>query len=171
VAGHFDNKPTGNFSGTPTEWREELKQVIDYLATKMRVDSKFAGGTFYIVGSRLDLKLITNIKWTLTNGQETVAGVDVEYNLGAFSSGNAYQVVASDLIEQGALYMFYVPKNEKQMTYKYFPYSYVIDKQHRDPRRPNMPSIMCTKRHTLERFTNMIAKIDIVNNIPSHNYV
>ena len=137
----------------------------------MRIDSRFSGGTFYIVGSRLDIKLISNIKWTMTQGQETVAGVEVEYNIGAFSSGNAYQVVASDLIEQGSLFMFYVPKNEKQMTYKYFPYSFVIDKQYRDPRHANMPSIMLTKRHTLERFTNMIAKIDIKNNIPSHNFV
>ena len=169
--GVFDRKPAGNFSGTPTEWNEELKQVIDHLATKMRIDSRFSGGTFYIVGSRLDIKLISNIKWTMTQGQETVAGVEVEYNIGAFSSGNAYQVVASDLIEQGSLFMFYVPKNEKQMTYKYFPYSFVIDKQYRDPRHANMPSIMLTKRHTLERFTNMIAKIDIKNNIPSHNFV
>ena len=51
------------------------------------------------------------------------------------------------------------------MTYKYYPYTFNVERGYRDPNMPNVPSLMMTKRHALEEFTPLICKITIKNNV------
>lgn len=118
--GEFDVKPAAGFSGTPTDWRRELKTVIDYWATKLKQTSAFSQGYFVVMGNRMDINLLPDIAWQFRSIQGERAGVVVDYDLGATTYNNAFQIVASDNIPQGSLRMFFVPADNEHMSYKYY---------------------------------------------------
>jgi len=60
--------------------------------------------------------------------------------------------------------MFFIPGIDRLMTYKYYPYTFNVERGYRDPNMANVPSIMMTKRHTIEEFTPLICQINILNN-------
>lgn len=163
--GEFNVIPSAGYNGTPKSWREELKTVIDYYAIKMKTDCKFHGGKFMIIGNPIDMQLLPNVDWVFNHTSDQMSGVDVSFNLGAFSGANRYEMVSSDLIPNGAFIMFFVPGIDRLMTYKYYPYTFNVERGYRDPNMPNVPSIMMTKRHTIEEFTPLICRIDIKNNV------
>lgn len=163
--GEFNLIPSAGYNGTPKSWREELKTVIDYYAIKMKTDSKFHGGKFMIIGNPLDMQLLPNVDWVFNHTSDQMSGVDVSFNLGAFSGANRYEMVSSDLVPDGAFIMFFVPGIDRLMTYKYYPYTFNVERGYRDPNMPNVPSIMMTKRHTIEEFTPLICRINIKNNV------
>jgi len=160
----FDVKPSAGFAGSPKEWREELKTVIDHMAIKMKVDTNFSGGKFVLIGNPIDMQLIPNVNWTFSGATDERGGVEVAFNIGAYSGSNRYETVSSDLVPMGRIVMFYIPSTNRQMTYKYYPYTYNVEKGYRDPNFPNVPSIMMTKRHTIEEFTPLIGDIVISGN-------
>jgi hypothetical protein len=162
--GEFNIIPSAGYNGRPKDWREELKTVIDYYAIKMKTDSKFHGGKFMIIGNPIDMQLLPNVDWVFNHTSDQMSGVDVSFNLGAFSGANRYEMVSSDLVPDGAFIMFFVPGIDRLMTYKYYPYTFNVERGYRDPNMPNVPSIMMTKRHTIEEFTPLICRIDILNN-------
>src|SRR5699024_6521857 len=90
--------------------------------------------------------------------------VEVDYSIGALSGSNRYTVVASDLVPAGELTMFFVPLTNKFMTVKYYPYTFNIVHNYLNTQNPNIPSVMMTKRHTIEEFLPMVVKIEIKNN-------
>lgn len=162
--GEFNMIPSAGYNGSPKSWREELKTIIDWHAIKMKKDSKFHGGKFMIIGSPLDMQLLPNVDWVFNHTNDQMSGVDVSFNLGAYSGSNKYELVSSDLIPDGALIMFFIPGIDRLMTYKYYPYTFNVERGYRDPNMSNVPSIMMTKRHTLEEFTPLICQINILNN-------
>jgi len=107
--GEFNMVPSAGFNGTPKAWREELKTVIDYFAIKMKTDAKFHGGKFMIIGNPIDMQIIPNVDWVFNHTSDQMSGVDVSFNLGAFSGANKYEMVSSDLVPSGAFIMFFVP--------------------------------------------------------------
>jgi len=163
--GEFNMVPSAGYNGTPKSWREELKTVIDYYAIKMKSDAKFHGGKFMIIGNPIDMQIIPNVDWVFNHTSDQMSGVDVSFNLGAFSGANKYEMVSSDLVPAGAFIMFFVPGIDRLMTYKYYPYTFNVERGYRDPNMPNVPSLMMTKRHALEEFTPLICKITIRNNV------
>lgn len=162
--GEFNMIPSAGYAGTPKSWREELKTVIDYYAIKMKRDSKFHGGKFMIIGSPLDMQILPNVDWVFNHTNDQMSGVDVSFNLGAYSGSNKYELVSSDLVPDGAFIMFFIPGIDRLMTYKYYPYTFNVERGYRDPNMPNVPSIMMTKRHAIEEFTPLICEIKILNN-------
>jgi len=160
----FDCYPSAAYAGRPKEWREELKTIIDHAALTMKRDSAFSNGKFVLMGSPVDMQLIPNVNWTFSHVTEQNAGVEVEYSLGAFSGANRYEVVSSDHWPDGTIRMIYVPNVNNQMTYKYFPYTFNVEKGYRDPNREYVPSIMMTKRHTIEELTPLACVITILHN-------
>jgi len=162
--GEFDVRPSAAFTGSPKEWREELKTVIDYFAIKMKNDSAFGQGKFVLIGNPLDLNLITNVDWVFNSVTDERGGVEVDFNIGAYSGSNRYELVASVNVPAGTIRMIFIPNTPRQMTYKYFPYTFNVEKGYLDPNRPNVPSIMMTKRHTIEELTPIAAEIQILNN-------
>lgn len=170
--GEFNMHPSAGFAGSPKEWREELKTVIDYMAISMKTDSKFSSGKFVIIGNPIDMQLIPNVNWVFTHTNEDMNGVEVGFNLGAYSGTNNYELVSSDLVRKDYLLMFFVPATDRLMTYKYYPYTFNVERGYRDPNAPNVPSIMMTKRHALEEFTPLISRIHIIGNrgtVPATN--
>jgi hypothetical protein len=163
--GEFNMVPSAGYNGTPKSWREELKTVIDYYAIKMKSDAKFHGGKFMIIGNPIDMQIIPNVDWVFNHTSDQMSGVDVSFNLGAFSGANKYEMVSSDLVPAGAFIMFFVPGIDRLMTYKYYPYTFNVERGYRDPNMPNVPSLMMTKRHALEEFTPLICRITIRNNV------
>jgi hypothetical protein len=161
----FDIIPSAGYAGPPKAWREELKTVIDYAAIRIKKDSKFHSGKFVLIGSPIDMQLIPNVDWVFNHSNEEMGGVEVGFNLGAYSGSNRYELVSSDLVPDGEIIMMFVPGIDRLMTYKYFPYTFNVEKGYRDPNTPNVPSVMMTKRHTIEEFTALIASITIHNNI------
>lgn len=160
----FDVKPSAGYTGSPKEWREELKTVIDHFAIKMKSTKFFYNGYFCIIGNPLDTALIPNVNWTFNKITDDQNGVEVEYSVGAMSGSQRYTVVASDLIPDGQLIMFFVPTTNKYITYKYYPYTFNVVHDYRNALINNVPSIMMTKRHTIEEFTPLICTIDILGN-------
>ena len=162
--GEFDIIPSAGYAGPPKAWREELKTVVDHYALRIKRDSKFHQGKFVLIGSPIDMALIPNVDWVFNHSNEEMGGVEVGFNLGAYSGANRYELVSSDLVPDGQIIMIFIPGIDRLMTYKYFPYTFNVEKGYRDPNFQNVPSIMVTKRHTIEEFTPLIAKINILHN-------
>ena len=172
----FDCKPPANFYGTPKSWREMIKDVVEYLSQKMRQDHYYQGGEFVIVGNPLDINLFPNVTWIFQGGASNAdaggrSGVEVDYTISTWSGVNRYTLVASQNIPQGEIYMFFVSSLDEQMTFKYFPYSFNVEKGYLDPNFQNVPSLMMAKRHKLETFKDCIAKIRVLNNKGDMNFV
>jgi hypothetical protein len=162
--GRFDVHPAPQFAGNPKNWLEEIKRVIDFYATKIKSETYYYQGYFVIVGNPLDTQLIPNVSWTFNHVTDSQNGVEVDYSVGAMSGANRYTIVSSDLIPQGELTMFFVPLTNKFLTYKYFPYTFNVVHNYLNTQNPNIPSIMMTKRHTIEEFLPFVCKIEIANN-------
>jgi hypothetical protein len=162
--GRFDVHPAPQFAGNPKNWLEEIKRVIDFYATKIKSETYYYQGYFVIVGNPLDTQLIPNVSWTFNHVSDSQNGVEVDYSVGAMSGANRYTIVSSDLIPAGELTMFFVPLTNKFMTFKYFPYTFNVVHNYLNTQNPNIPSVMMTKRHTIEEFLPMVIKIDILNN-------
>lgn len=160
----FDVYPSGQYAINPSEWLNELRKVIDIMATEMRNTFKTYNGYYVILGNPIDTMIIPNISWTFNNVQDTENGIDVQYSLGAMSGVNRYTVISSDLIDKGELTMFFVPTTDKFKTYTYYPYTFNVVQNYLNTRTPNVPSMMLTKRHTIEEFTPIIGKIQILHN-------
>jgi hypothetical protein len=169
----FDCKPIPTFMGSPADWRESLKTVINHAASSLKTASRFSGGKFVILGNDVDIDLITNVSWTFTgNTGAEKSGVATEYRIGAFAGLHNYEVVGvQNRIPQGAIYIVYLSEDDRQMTNRYFPYTFnVCESKYLDPNRPYVPNIMMSKRHLMHRFRNMVAKISIYNNTGSVNH-
>lgn len=161
----FDVRPSASYAGSPKEWREELKTVINQLALKMKNDSAMTNCKFVIFGNPMDVDLITNVDWTFNGSTDTRGGVDVDFNLGAYAGSNKFEIVSSMNIVEGELIVICVPNTDRQMTYKYYPYTFNVERQgYLNPLRTNVPSIMMTKRHTIEEFMPLVGIIEIKHN-------
>jgi hypothetical protein len=162
--GKFDVKPAAGFAGSPTEWRHELRTTIEWWATKLKSYTLFTQGYFVIYGNPLDINLMPDINWQFKSVQGERGGVNVNYDFGVMTANNIYQVVASENVPQGKLTMFFVPNVDNYMTYKYYPYTFNIEKGYISPQNMNVPSIMMTKRHTIEELIPMQVQIEILHN-------
>lgn len=162
----FNMKPPVGFAGSPKDWRDEFRTVLDWVAIKMKNDTAFSQGKFSILGNDLDTQIIPNVEWVFNNNVDERGGVEVNYSLGAYSGSNRYTMVSTPNVAQGAMYLMYIPTNQDQMTFKYYPYAFAVERAngYLDPRNPNVPSVIMTRRHVFEKFTNLIAKITIQNN-------
>jgi len=167
--GAFDVKPSAGFAGSPTEWRKEIRTTINWWADKLKSSSLFSEGYFVIYGNPLDINLIPDINWQFkavgAGVQGERGGVTINYDFGVMTFNNIFQIVSSDNVPQGELTMFFVPTTDKYMTYKYYPYTFNIEKGgYINDQMPNVPSIMMTKRHTIEELVPIIAKIKVLHN-------
>jgi hypothetical protein len=160
----FDVRPSAAFAGSPKDWREELKTVIDHIAIKMKNDTAFSNGKYVLIGNPLDLNLLTNVDWVFNSVTDERGGVEVDFNIGAYSGSQRYELVASANVPAGKIRMIFIPSSPKLMTYKYYPYTFNVEKGYIDPNRPNVPSIMMTKRHTIEELMPLAAEVEIINN-------
>ena len=162
---YFNTRPSGAFAHKPSEWREELKKVINFAATQMKAGAYLQTGKFVITGHPVDIELITNIDWTFRGGAgQTVDGVDVDYSIGTFASSHVFQVISSPNYPQGDLTLTFIPTDDHTMTYKYYPYSFNVEKGYLDPNAKHVPSIMLTRRYTFASLVPAIARIVIDNN-------
>lgn len=160
----FNVYPSGAFAMQPSEWLNELRKLIDILATKIRSDFKCYNGYYVIIGNPVDTNILPNVSWSFNSVNDQQNGVEVQYSIGAMSGANKYTIISSDLIPQGELTMFFVPTTDKFKTFEYYPYTFNVVKNYLNTVNPNVPSIMLTKRDTLEEFVPIIAKIIIKNN-------
>ena len=160
----FNVYPQGAYAMNPSEWLNELRKLFDHMATSMRNDFKCYNGYFVIVGNPIDTNIIPNVSWSFNSVNDQQNGVEVQYSIGAISGANRYSIISSDLIPAGALTMFFVSSNEKFKTIEYYPYTFNVVKNYLNTVNPNVPSIMLTKRDTLEEYTPIIGKIFIKNN-------
>jgi hypothetical protein len=160
----FNVYPSGHFAMNPSEWLNELKKLFDLLATKMRGDYKCYNGYFVIVGNPIDTNILPNVSWSFNSVNDQQNGVEVQYSIGAISGANKYTIISSDLIPQGELTMFFVPTTDKFKTFEYYPYTFNVVKSYLNTVNQNVPSIMLTKRDTIEEYVPIIAKVIIKNN-------
>lgn len=162
----FNLKPPVGFTGSPKDWRDEFRTVVDWVAIKMKTDTAFTQGKFSILGHDLDTQIIPNVEWIFNNNVDERGGVEVNYSLGAYSGSNRYTVVSTPNVSQGAMYLIYIPTNQDQMTFKYYPYAFAVERAngYLDPRNPNVPSVVMTRRHVFAKFTPLIAKLAIQSN-------
>lgn len=164
--GEFDVHPSAAYSGSPKDWRTELRTVIDHMATRMKNASNFTGGKFQVLGNPLDTQLIPNVDWTFSGSNEERAGVEVDYSLGSAQGAHRYGITSSSNVEAGALKVVFVPSNPEQMTFKYYPYAFNIDQsgQTRSPNQPNVRAISMNRRHAFHVMTPSVGKITVKNN-------
>jgi hypothetical protein len=163
---NFDVRPSASFTGSPKEWREEMKTVVDHLAITMRNESSFTGGKFSMIGNPLDIQLIPNNDWIFNSSTEDRAGVSADYNVGAYSGANSYRTVATPNSRNGKIKILFQPTDPEQMSVKFYPYAYNVEQGngYRDPNNPNLPSIQISRRHTFEVMTPLVGEIVVKNN-------
>jgi hypothetical protein len=163
--GSFDCHPSAGYAGSPTEWKKELRGVIDYFANKMKSDSSYYSGSYAIICNPIDAAVLVGVEWQFTNATADMGGVDVNYNFGVVSgAANRYAVVSSDNVPQGKIRMIFIPSSNKQMTFKYYPYTFNVERDYRDPMNGNVPNIMVTRRDTIEELNPVACEITILNN-------
>lgn len=163
----FDLRPPAQYAGSPKDWREEIKTVFDTLAAQIKKKFHSYNGYFVIVGSPVDMAIIPNINWTFDHNVDTQDGVNVDYNIGAMSGNHIYKFVSSDICTDGVMYMLFIPTTNNFLTMKYYPYTFNVVNNYVNTQRGNVPSIMMTKRHTIEEFIPIVAEVLILNNNPS----
>jgi hypothetical protein len=162
--GTFDVKPSAGFAGTPTQWRDELKTQIEWWANKLKHHTKFTQGYFVVLGNPVDVQLISDIDWQFTGTNAQKGGVNIDYNVGVLTSHNSFNFVASDNMPQGKLRMIFCPNVNDYMTYKYYPYTFNIQKDYRSAQMSLVPNIMMTKRDAVEEFIPMQVVVNILHN-------
>ena len=160
----FNVFPNSDYAMHPDEWMTGLRRTIDFVTTTMKNDFKCYDARWVIVGNPLDTDLIPNVQWTFRGAENNVAGIDVQYSIGAVKASNYYKIVSSDLIPQGRLYIFGVPTRESYRTLTFFPYTFNITQNYLNAKNPNVPSLMLTRRYTAESFTPIIGAVNIRNN-------
>jgi hypothetical protein len=163
VTAAFDCNPQVGFAGGPKAWREEIKPLIDTIATRIKNETYLNNGIFTIIGNPIDTNVISNIDWQFRGGQASVDGVDVDYSIGTYVGANVYKVISSVNVKEGALYIVFTPSSDKQMTYKYYPYTFSVEVGYRDPNHPMVPALMMTKRHTFAEYIPAIGCVEIKN--------
>ena len=167
----FDVHPPVQFAGQPSEWREELKRVIDHVVEQMKTDYSLFHGETRIYGHSLDVNLIHNANWIFQGvaGDEN-AGVSVDYSVGRYSTGSGQvQVVSAGNVprsQRGRLMAVFVPADEQAVTFKYLPYAYTIEQGngYRNPNSPNVPGFVMNRRDTFFTELPMVAEIQLLNN-------
>lgn len=162
--GFFNCRPDERFNGTPKDWREQIKITIDFLANTLKQRNYFSGGKFIIIGNPVDCALIPNISWSFTGSSTERSGIEVDYEVGAVSGSQRYEVVSSQLVAPGAMFIIYVSSQDEQMTYKYYPYSFLVSKDMKNEKQSLIPNITMSKRHKLEYFNDAMIKLTIANN-------
>lgn len=162
--GKFDVRPSASFAHSPKEWREEMKTVIDLLASTMCKETHIYQGYFVIMGSPIDTALLPNTNWTFNHTVDAMSGVETNYNLGAMNGANKYLIVSSDLIPNGDMYIIFVPTLPNYMSVKYYPYSFNVSDKYLNTRVQNVPSLTMFKRQTIEEFSPWIMRLSILNN-------
>ena len=119
----FDVHPPAQFAGQPSEWREELKRVIDHVIERMKTDYSLFQGETRLYGHSLDVNLIHNANWIFqgTAGDEN-AGVSVDYSVGRYSTGSGQvQVISAGNVprdQRGRLMAVFIPADEQAVTFK-----------------------------------------------------
>lgn len=170
----FDAIPAVGYAQGPKAWREELKTLIDQVASTIKNNTYLTTGTFVLVANPLDANLIQNIDWQFRGGDGAISAVAVDYSIGTYASGVAvYKVISSPNVPQGKILVNFIPEGNKQMTTKYYPYSFSTELGYQDPNRSRTPSIMMTKRHAFKTFLAACASITIKNNngMPYREYI
>ena len=161
----FDCLTPAWFAAGPKAWREELKPVIDLLAAKIKNNTYLQNGSFNIVCNPIDAMLLANIDWQYRGGQgSNMDGVSVDYSVGTYVGANTYKIISTPNVEQGAMYINFLPDGGTQKTLTYYPYTYSTESGYIDPARSRVPSIMMTKRHTFHEFMPATACVLIKNN-------
>jgi len=61
--GVFDVIPAIGYAGSPVQWREMLKPVIDFAACELLTNYDITECDLYIIGNPIDLMLLSNINW------------------------------------------------------------------------------------------------------------
>jgi hypothetical protein len=165
----FSLRPSFGYTGSPKDWREEVKPVIDHLAISIQNETNYYQGVFILYGNPIDMRVIPNAEWTFVGSQSERGGVNVGFNIGAVTGDNAirYSLVSIPNVPSGSIRMVFIPDLEDLLTYKYIPYTFSIESSqtgYRNPNRPNVPSITMMKRDTIEEFLPVCGKIFIENN-------
>ena len=121
-------------------------------------------GSCVIFGNPLDTQVLHNVRWMFT-GEEQVNGVNVEYRVGAYTSGiSSYKVLSSFNFSQGEMLVVFLPAAPDHASIKYYPYSFNVIRGTTSPNHPYTPAVMLLKRHLFEQYNQMIGKIIIQNN-------
>ena len=66
----------------------------------------------------------------------------------------------------GILRLFFIPTTPDQVTYRMFPYSFMVsnDNSYRHPDAPNVPALIAHRRYVFDSFTKAMGVINILNN-------
>lgn len=162
--GLFNCRPDDRYNGTPKDWREQIKLTIDFMANMLKQRNYFQGGKFIIVANPVDAAIIPNTSWSFVGSTTERSGIEVDYDIGAISGSQRYEVISSQLIPAGEMYILYVSSQDEQMTYKYYPYSFLVTRDMRNEQRHLLPNVTMCKRHKLEYFHDAMIKITVANN-------
>lgn len=163
----FSAKPVGNTLIPPSEWRKEIRIVLDHLAQDLINHLHFEVGYFVILGNPLDTMLIPEVTWSFEGNGREMAGVPTQYATGTFRGAYNYNVVSSPNVPQGNLRVYFIPTAEDQMTMKFFPYSFTVEQPgngYLNPNAQNVPGIIAHRRYAFEKILACQGRILITNN-------
>lgn len=163
----FDCRPAPGFNGKPTEWRSELKTLINYWCVKIREDLQIETGYFVLMGNPLDMMLLDeHVSWTTRANTDSIGGVMTTFDMGVLTGANTIKVVSSSRVPAGKLRIVFYPTTQQQKSYVYYPYSYILSSNLRSGAAgtQNLPTIVVSKRHIMHKYSDMQFTVNILNN-------
>jgi hypothetical protein len=170
----FDMYPPNTFAGVPSDWRREIRPVIDNIAQEM-INAMQVGsyGYFVLVGNPIDTMILPDVDWVFDHTASEQAGVRVDYSVGEARGVYRYIIVSSERILPGKLRIVWIPMEEDAKTYMFYPYSFTMSKGegNLNVRTPNVPAIVAHRRYVFENFMeSAIGEIRIIHNNGTFQY-
>ena len=93
---NFDCRQSSVFTGSPVEWRQTLRPIIDNLAMRIMNDVRFFQGYFVILGNPIDTALLQSSDWQFTDEvSDEMGGVPITYRVRR-TIGGAYPYLVVD---------------------------------------------------------------------------
>jgi len=165
---NFALHPGGRFSGTVSEYiNDEFKRLVDFICIVMKQKSYHKEGYFNLLGNDQDIHAVLGGTGWAKSDAESAYDDGSQYKMGFISSANStIKVVADQTHPVGYLQFYFIPTSEHELTYKYYPYAFMVNDHTTGYRVPNsnLPGVMITKRHLFKAWDYLHTRINIHQN-------
>lgn len=160
----FDAMPPSNFLAGPVEWRKNIHRNFDRLVSQLQTEFNIYTGHAVVFCHPLDAQVVADVRWMYTNTEQP-NDVAVDFRVGTYTSGTTtYVVLQSPNFVQGHYEIVYIPSEADFKSLVYYPYAFNVIRGAASPNTPNLPAIQMIKRYRFQKFNNMVARLNIVNN-------